>query len=75
MEGTLIDAALTQSIWAALSIVLIFYILRKQEARDKTQSDREDKYQGIIMELSQKFHVVEELKEDIKEIKHIVTRP
>lgn len=74
MEATMIDAALTQSIWAALSLALIFYILKKQDVRDKLQADREDKYQLIINNLSEKLNVVEELKEDVKEIKNIVSR-
>lgn len=73
MEAIL-DAALTQSIWAALSIALIFYILKKQEARDIRQEEREGKYQTIITDLTQKLNVVAELKEDVQEIKEIVTK-
>lgn len=74
METTIIDAALTQSIWAALSMALIFYILKKQEARDKIQAEREVRYQDIIRELTGKLHMVEELREDVKEIKSLVTQ-
>lgn len=72
MESTLIDAALTQSIWAALSLALIFYILKKQETRDQAQAEREDKYQTIIATLSGQLIVIEELREDVKEIKQLV---
>ena len=30
----LLESALSQGIWAALSVVLIFYILKQQEKRD-----------------------------------------
>lgn len=73
MEAIL-DVALTQSIWAALSIALIFYILKKQEARDVRQEEREGKYQAIITELTKQLNVVTELKEDVEEIKEVVKR-
>lgn len=65
----IIDSALAQSIWAGLSIVLIFYILKKQEVRDLKQDNRESKYQEIISDLTAKLHIVQELREDVKEIK------
>lgn len=71
---TILDAALTQSIWAGLSIALIFYILKKQEARDIRQEERESKYQAIIADLTQQLNVVSELKEDVEEIKDVVKR-
>ena len=72
MEATMIDAAITQSIWAALSLVLIFYILKKQEQRDNVQFAREEKYQTIITNLSDKLNMVQELREDVKEIKKMI---
>lgn len=74
MENAILDAALTQSIWAALSIVLIFYILKKQETRDKIQEEREEKYQAIINNLTEKLHLLDGLKEDIEDIKTAVIK-
>lgn len=74
MEDAILDAALTQSIWAALSIVLIFYILKKQETRDKIQAEREEKYQDIIKSLTEKLHLLDGLKEDIEDIKSAVLK-
>lgn len=75
METSIIDAALTQSIWAALSIALIFYILKKQEKRDIAQEEREDKYQEIIKNLTNKLEILEELKDEVGELKNeIVTQ-
>ena len=72
MEDAILDAALTQSIWAALSIALIFYILKKQETRDKIQAEREEKYQEVIKSLTEKLNVLDGLKEDIEDIKSAV---
>ena len=60
---------LDNGIWAALSIILIFYILKAQEKRDLRQDEREEKYQKIISELTEKFYIVEEVKKDVEEIK------
>lgn len=74
METTIIDEALTQSIWAALSIVLIFYILKRQEIRDKAQEERESKYQEIIKNLIDKLDILEELKGNVEELKRILIK-
>lgn len=74
MESTIIDAALTQSIWAALSIALIFYILKKQEARDKNQAEREAKYQEIIKNLTDKLSLLESLSHSVEEIKSVILK-
>lgn len=74
METSIIDAALTQSIWAALSIALIFYILKKQEARDKAQAERETKYQDIINNLTNKLGILEDLEEKVEELKNLLVK-
>lgn len=57
----MIETALTQGIWAALSIALIFYILKAQEKRDVSQGEREKNYQNIIEALS--TGMIEEMNE------------
>lgn len=69
MEENLISAAAEQGIWAFISITLLFYILKKQEKRDEQQAEREERYQQLIAELSQKFNIVFQMKNDISEIK------
>jgi Tfp pilus assembly protein PilO len=65
-----INLAATQGIWAVLFVVLLFYILKKQDTRDKAAAKREENYQGIIQKLTEKFQVLEDVKEDVKEIKN-----
>ena len=68
-----IKLASTQGIWSALSIVLIFYILKMQEKRDLKQEEREKKnYQDIISKLTDKLNIVEDVKKDVEEIKNHV---
>ncbi|NFQ99483.1 hypothetical protein FDF84_12900, partial [Clostridium botulinum] len=61
-------------IWAALSVVLIFYILKAQEKRDLKQEQREENYQRIIKNLTDKLHLIEDVKKDLKEVKEVILR-
>jgi len=74
MENELVKLALSQGIWAALSIVLIFYILKAQEKRDMIQEEREKKYQEIISRLSEKFNLLEDIRSDMKQIKDYILK-
>lgn len=69
MENELIKIAATQGIWAALSLVLIFYILKTQEKRDLIQAQREKNYQNIITKLTSKLETLDNISDDIKSIK------
>ncbi|MBU3130435.1 hypothetical protein LGL55_18600 [Clostridium tagluense] len=72
MESELLKLASTQGIWAALSVALIFYILKTQEKRDDKQDQREKNYQDIISNLTEKFNIVENVKKDVEEIKECI---
>ncbi|WP_368489412.1 BhlA/UviB family holin-like peptide [Clostridium sp. BJN0013] len=69
MENEIFKLAVNQGIWAALFIVLLFYILKKQEQRDKKAEGRESKYQDIISKLTDKFNILEDVKKDVAEVK------
>ncbi|PSM56680.1 UviB-like protein [Clostridium diolis] len=66
----LIKNAATQGIWAALSCVLIVYILKAQETRDSKQEEREENYQEIIRELTDKLNLLDSINLTINEIKN-----
>ncbi len=74
MENEIIEAALSQGIWAVLSVVLLFYIIRTQEKRDEKQNDREQKYQELLGQLAEKLNIVQEIKTDISEIKKAIKK-
>ena len=69
MEDELLKTALTQGIWAVLSIFLLFYILKTQEKRDLKQEEREENYQNIICKLTDKLEIIDDVKRDVKFIK------
>lgn len=64
-EQELIKYTATQGVFAALFVYLLFYVL-------KTNSKREENYQGIIQDLSTKFNIIENIQDDIKEVKECV---
>ncbi|MEG2290713.1 MAG: BhlA/UviB family holin-like peptide [Clostridium sp.] len=55
METEILTAALSQGVWAGLSVFLLLYILKAQEKREKT-------YQDIISKITDKLIIVEEMK-------------
>ena len=73
MEDFFLDAAASNGVWAALSLALIFFILRAQERRDTKQDEREQNYQKIIEKLTQKLHIITDMREDIEKIRDPVT--
>jgi len=74
MEAEILKMALSQGIWAVLSIFLLFYILKDQEKRDEKQEEREKNYQEIISKITDKLMIIEEVKKDVEDIKkYIIT--
>jgi BhlA holin family len=58
----LMQAAVGQGLGYALFVFLLIYVL-------KTTGEREQRYQDLLDTLADKFNVVEDIKEDVKEIK------
>ncbi len=74
MEAEILKMALSQGIWAVLSVFLLFYILKAQEKRDEKQEEREKNYQEIISKITDKLMIIEEVKKDVEDIKkYIIT--
>lgn len=59
---------LPQGIWPTLSLCLIFYILKAQEKRDHSQSEREKQYQIVIMNLTDSLKDLNEIKSMLSKI-------
>ncbi len=74
MESEVIKMAMSQGIWAVLSIFLVFYILKTQEKRDEKQEEREKSYQEIISKITDKLSIVEDVKKDVADIKQYVIK-
>ncbi|ABS35051.1 phage-like protein [Clostridium botulinum] len=74
MENEILKSALSQGIWAVLSVFLLFYILKAQEKRDQKQDEREKNYQEIISKITDKLAIVEVVKKDVEDIKQYVIK-
>ncbi|MFR5267320.1 BhlA/UviB family holin-like peptide [Clostridium sp.] len=70
MNNALLEFAISQGIWTALSFLLIYYIIKTQEKRDTIQDSREENYQAIILNLSQNFKIIHSDIEALK--KHLI---
>lgn len=44
METTMLDAALSQGIWAVVAVFLLIYVVESNEQRGKKQEERENNY-------------------------------
>lgn len=65
MWQSILELALTNGIWSALFVGLLIFQL-------KDSAKREKKYQDTIQKLSCHLDVVEDIKEEIKEIRSAV---
>lgn len=59
----LMSVALQQGLGYGLFVSLLLYVL-------KTTGDREKRYQCLLDNMTNKFNIVEDIKEDVKEIKN-----
>lgn len=69
METTVMNAAVSQGIWAVLAVFLLIYIVKSNEQRDTKQEEREKNYQTVIESLTEKFQILNQVQSDLKEIK------
>ena len=68
MWEQIFEAALSNGIWTVLFVALLIYQL-------KDSASREEKYQKTIQLLTEKYAVIEDIKEDILEIKSTLQIP
>lgn len=73
MESEIIRLASTQGIWAVLSVVLLFYIIRSQKRKDQKQEEREALYQDLLQKLIEHFNSIQGMEQDISDIKKYLT--
>ncbi|KAB3530334.1 hypothetical protein F8154_13940 [Alkaliphilus pronyensis] len=75
MEAEILKLASTQGLWAALSVLLIIYILKAQEKRDFKQEQREEKYQEIICSLTDRLSLIEDVNRKVEVVeKHMLSK-
>lgn len=74
MENEILKLAASQGIWALLSIILIFYMLKAQEKREVKEEEREKIYYNLINKLINKFSAMDVDEKDFKQAKRNLRR-
>ncbi|MCH3962702.1 MAG: BhlA/UviB family holin-like peptide [Clostridium sp.] len=70
MENEIFKMAVQQGIWAMLFIFILIYVLKEQRERDEKAGEREANYQSIIAKLTDRLKAMDDIGEDVKEIKN-----
>ena len=68
MWNDIINIAISNGIFAALFVSLLVYALKDGNVREK-------KYQKTIETLANKLGIVEEIKQDVKDVKSLILFP
>lgn len=68
MEQVLIEAATTQVIWVLLFVSLFLYTIKNNEKLVEKQDKREENYQKLLSDMTEKYAVVEDIRNSVDEI-------
>lgn len=68
MEQALIEAATTQGIWVLLFVSLFLYTIKNNEKLVEKQDKREENYQKLWSDMTEKYAVVEDIRNSVDEI-------
>ena len=72
MESSVLDAAVSQGIWAVLAVFLLIYIVKSNERFSARQEEREKQYQELLSALTEKFNVLSVIEKDIEDVKEYI---
>ena len=68
LEQGLIEAATTQGIWVLLFVSLFMYTIKNNEKLAEKQDKREENYQKLLSDMTEKYAVVEDIRNSVDEI-------
>ena len=68
LEQVLIEAATTQGIWVLLFVSLFLYTIKNNEQLVEKQDKREENYQKLLSDMTEKYAVVEDIRNSVDEI-------
>lgn len=68
LEQALIEAATTQGIWVLLFVSLFMYMIKNNEKLAEKQDKREENYQKLLSDMTEKYAVVEDIRNSVDEI-------
>ena len=68
LEQALIEPATTQGIWVLLFVSLFMYTIKNNEKLAEKQDKREENYQKLLSDMTEKYAVVEDIRNSVDEI-------
>ena len=68
LEQVLIEAATTQGIWVLLFVSLFLYTIKNNEKLVDKQDNRDENYQKLMSDMTEKYAVVEDIRNSVDEI-------
>ena len=68
LEQELIEAATTQGIWVLLFVSLFLYTIKNNEKLVEKQDKREENYQKLLSDMTEKYAGVEDIRNSVDEI-------
>lgn len=68
LEQALIEAATTQGIWVLLFVSLFLYTIKNNEKLVEKQDKREENHQKLLSDMTEKYAVVEDIRNSVDEI-------
>lgn len=68
LEQALIEAATTQGIWVLLFVSLFLYTIKNNEKLVEKQDKREENYQKLLSDMTEKYAIVEDIRNSVDEI-------
>lgn len=74
MENELLKTIVSQGAWAVLFVLLFIDTRKESKSREEKLQGIINKNQEVISELAEKFDVVEDIKEDVSEIKIYINK-
>ncbi|WP_195951555.1 BhlA/UviB family holin-like peptide [Clostridium saudiense] len=69
MEAEILKTIVSQGAWAILFVWLLIDTRKESKTREEKLQSIINKNQEVISELAEKFNVVEDIQEDVSEIK------
>ena len=74
LEQALLEAATTQGIWVLLFVSLFLYTIKNNEKLVEKQDQREGNYQKLLSDMTEKYAVVEDIRNSVDEIQKKMER-
>jgi hypothetical protein len=74
MEEIILSVLEGQGIWTVLFVFLLLYTIKKNDSLAQKQETRESEYQVLLSSLSDKYAIVSNISEEIKQLKEFIKK-